>query len=183
MNTIMKRLLYVFFIIGLFCGLNTSFVAAKDYAVGESDVLQITVYEHEDLTTTARVSREGTITFPLLGKVEVLGLTIGQVEEKLAALLADGYIVNPQVNIFIEDFRSRVFYVTGEVKKPDAYKYEDDTTIIKAITVAGGFTDLAAKNRVKILRKDGDREEVIDRVEMETPVLPNDVVVVPESFF
>lgn len=180
----MKRFILTFLIVIL--GLGFAFndpANGRDYVVGESDVLQITVYDHEDLTSTVRISREGTISFPLLGKVKVLGLTLGQIEDKLAKLLADGYIINPQVSVFIEDFRSRVFYVTGEVQKPDAYKYEDDTTVIKAITIAGGFTGLAAKGGVKIIRKSGTKDEILEKVRMDETVLPNDVIVVPESFF
>ena len=243
---------------------------AQDYVVGEGDVLRIVVYDHDDLTTTARVSGEGVITFPLIGQVEVKGLTLSRIADKITSLLADGYVVNPQVNIFIQEFRSKkafimgevqkpglyvlsgqttfmgllaeaggltkdagdraiikrkanpsdknesvitvdlkrliekgdtsldvpiidgdsiyitkagVFYVTGEVKKPDAYKYEDGITIIKAITMAGGFTDKASKGRVKILRKVSGKEETLDKLSMDEPVKPNDVIVVPESFF
>lgn len=181
----MRRFLFfLVLLIGFVSGSVTFGLAQDDYKVGEADVLQITVYNHDDLKTTARVSRDGSITFPLIGRVEVLGLAIGQIEQKIAALLAAGYIVNPQVHIFIDDFRSRVFYVTGEVKKPDAYKYEDDTTLIKAITVAGGFSDIAAKSRVKILRKNHDGQEIIiERAKLDEAILPNDVIVVPESFF
>jgi polysaccharide export outer membrane protein len=79
--------------------------------------------------------------------------------------------------------KAGVFYVTGEVKKPDAYKYEEGTTLIKAVTMSGGFSDKAAKGRVKIIRKVEGREEIIEKVKMDEPVLPDDVIVVPESFF
>lgn len=244
---------------------------SQDYIIGEGDVLKITVYDHDDLTTIARVSGEGVIIFPLIGQIQVKGLTLTQISEKIASMLADGYIINPQVNIFIQEFRSKkafimgevakpglyvlpgqttflallseaggltknagdkaivkrksntpgqtenifyidlkrliekgdtsvdiniadgdsiyitkagVFYVTGEVKKPDAYKYEDGTTVIKAITMSGGFTDKASRSKVKIIRKKGDNEEeVLEKVKMDEPVLPDDVIVVPESFF
>jgi polysaccharide export outer membrane protein len=243
---------------------------AQDYIVGEGDVLKITVYDHDDLTTTARVSGDGAIVFPLIGQVEVKGLTLSQISKEISALLADGFVVDPQVNIFIQEFRSKktfimgevnkpgihvlhgnttflellseaggltkdagekaiikrksnpsdkkesiitidlkslmekgdtsldipimdgdsiyitkagVFYVTGEVRKPDAYKYEEGTTVIKAITMGGGFSDKASKGRVKIIRKVHGKEEVIENVNMDEPVLPDDVIVVPESFF
>lgn len=166
----------------LFCG--PSLAAPQDYRVGESDVLKISVYDHEDLKTTVQVSRDGNITFPLIGKVQVVGLTPSQIEQKLASLLAAGYVVNPQVQILIDGFRGRVFYVTGEVKKADAYKYEDDMTLIRAITVAGGFTDIAAKGRVKVVRKDaGGKEISIERAEFDERILPDDIIIVPESFF
>jgi polysaccharide biosynthesis/export protein len=248
----------------------STLVFAQDYIVGEGDVLRITVYDHDDLTTVARVSGDGVITFPLIGQIDVKGQTLAQISQKIASLLSDGYIINPQVNIFIQEFRSKkafimgevtkpglyvlpgqttflsvlseaggltkeagykaiikrkvnpsdrneeiitidlkrliekgdtsldvsimdgdsiyitkagVFYVTGEVKKPDAYKFEEGTTVIKAITMGGGFSDKASKGRVKIIRKKGGKEEVLEKVSMDEPVLPDDVIVVPESFF
>ena len=183
----MKRLFVVplAIVLGWLVFLGGTLAAAQqDYRVGESDVLKISVYDHEDLKTTVQVSRDGNITFPLIGKVQVLGLTTGQIEQKLASLLAAGYVVNPQVQILIDGFRGRVVYVTGEVKKPDAYKYEDDMTLIRAITVAGGFTDIAAKGRVKVVRKDAAGKEVsIDRAEFDERILADDIIIVPESFF
>ncbi|MEW6594355.1 MAG: polysaccharide biosynthesis/export family protein [Thermodesulfobacteriota bacterium] len=183
----MKRLLFFFLAITLGWPAAFGVLPAhgqQDYRVGESDVLKISVYDHDDLKTTAQVSRDGYITFPLLGKVQVVGLTLGEVEQKLATLLAAGYVVNPQVQILVEGFRGRVVYVTGEVKKADAYKYEDDMTLIRAITVAGGFTPIAAKGRVKVVRKDASgREVTIERAPFDERILPDDIIIVPESFF
>jgi polysaccharide export outer membrane protein len=79
--------------------------------------------------------------------------------------------------------RAEVFYVTGEVKKPDAFKFEEGMTVIKAVTMAGGFTDKAAPGRIRIIRKVEGKEKVIERAEMKEPVRPDDIVVVPQSFF
>ena len=76
-----------------------------------------------------------------------------------------------------------MFYINGEIKKPDAYKYAEGTTVIQAITMAGGFTDKASNGRVKIIRKVQGKEEVIEKVKMDQIVLPDDIIVVPESFF
>lgn len=243
---------------------------AQDYIIGEGDVLQITVYDHPDLATTARVSAEGTILFPLIGRVKVADLTTSNISKTISGLLADGYVVDPQVSVFIREFRSQkatiigqvnvpglynlqgyttfleilskaggltkdasdkaivkrqpdspdksesiitidlkrliemgdtsldipimdgdniyitkagLFYVTGEVKKPDAYKYEEGTTVIKAITMAGGFTDKASAGRIKIIRVVNGKEVTIEKVETYEPVLPDDVIVIPLSFF
>jgi len=246
-------------------------VTALDYLVGENDVLSVTVYDHDDLVTTVRVSGDGTIILPLLNRVEVAGLTINQISDKITALFADGYIINPQVNVFMEEFRSKkavilgqinkpglyelqgpitfleliskaggltmdvgdktiikrkkgadvqeeqsvltidmiqllekgdttqniqimdgdniyiakagVFYVSGEVTRPDAYKFEEKITVIKAITIAGGFSDKAAKGAVKIIRKIQGQDEILEKVKMDEPILPEDVIVIPESFF
>jgi polysaccharide export outer membrane protein len=79
--------------------------------------------------------------------------------------------------------KAGLFYVTGEVKKPDAYKFEEGTTVLKAITMAGGFSDKASTSRVKIIRKVKGKEEVLEKVKMDEEVLPDDIVMVPESFF
>ena len=71
----------------------------------------------------------------------------------------------------------------GEVKKPDAYKFEEGTTVIKAATMAGGFTDKASYGRIKIIRKVKGKERIIEKADMDEAVMPDDIIVVPESFF
>ncbi|BCR05783.1 hypothetical protein DESUT3_28520 [Desulfuromonas versatilis] len=241
-----------------------------NYQVGDGDVLKVTVYDNPDLDATVRVNSDGTIHFPLLGQVKVGGLSVAQVSDQLARKLADGYIVNPQVSVFVEEFRSKraiiigqvrtpglyelsgptsllelvskaggltpeagdkatikrksgpggdqeqlitvnlkdllerglatldapimdgdnvfvakaeVFYVTGEVGRPNSYRLEEGTTVIKAITMAGGFSPIASKSRVRIIRKVRGSEQILKNVSMDVPVLPEDVIVVPESFF
>jgi len=156
---------------------------ADDYVLGEGDVLKITVYDNPDLTTVERISGVGTMHFPLIGEVKLAGLTITQATKKIAQRLADGYINSPQVNIFVQDYRVSKIFVTGEVKKPDGYKFEPGTTVLRAVTLAGGFSDKASTSRVKIIRKTNKKQEVLERVKMDEPVQPGDVIVVPESFF
>ena len=79
--------------------------------------------------------------------------------------------------------KAGVFYITGEIKKPDAYKYEEGLTVIKAATMAGGFSDKAAPGRIKIIRKVDKKDTVIERADMDQVILPGDIIVVPESFF
>ncbi|RME37120.1 MAG: periplasmic polysaccharide biosynthesis/export protein [Deltaproteobacteria bacterium] len=264
----MKQLLRVFLLLVLLAASALPVLASdSDYRVGEGDVLKVTVYDHEDLTTTVRVGGDGSIIFPLIGQLKIGGLTVNGVADKLAAALADGYIVNPQVSVFVQEFRSskvvivgqvtrpglyeltgnttllelvskaggltkdagdtatvhrkteqgekviqvdlrrlleagdgtqdialrngdNVFiaqagmvYVTGEVREPDSYKVEPGMTVLKAITEAGGFTNLAARGRVKLIRKENGRENIFEKVPMNMTVRPEDVIVVPESFF
>jgi polysaccharide export outer membrane protein len=262
----------------------------EDYRLGGKDVLKIMVYGEPDLERTVRVSRDGSITFPLIGEVKVGGLTAAQVEEKLEQLLGRDYLVNPQVSVFIEEFHSKeiyilgavnnpgaypltgkanllemisraggidttkgvkigknlilirsnrnetgsdnsseetdsitidlekllkegdpslnvllhngdiiyvpkaeTFFVFGEVKKPGSYPLEKETTVVEAITMAGGFTDIAAPNRTRIIRSEGSKETTI-RVNVKNItkggdkskdiyLKPGDIIVVPESFF
>jgi polysaccharide export outer membrane protein len=163
---------------------------SKDYVIGAGDVLEISVYEEEDLYKIVRVSGDGSISYPLLGRVEVGGLTVKQVEDKITALLSKDYLVNPQVTIFIREYSH--FSVFGEVKKEGRYPLRGNLTVLEAITLAGGLTKIADPTHVKIIRTENGEEKTIyvnlkkitkggDRSE-DILVKPNDVIVVPESF-
>lgn len=241
-----------------------------DYKIGEGDVLKISVYDNPDLEKTVRVSNEGVILLPLIGPVNAKGQTAAGLSKKISSHLSDGYLVDPHVSIFVEEFRSQkvtilgeinspglyeisgdisflelvskaggftqlagraavikrqpedaqklkeiiqidlknfmekgdttvdvplkhgdaifikiaeMFYVNGEVRNPDVYKYEEKMTVIKAITMANGFTGKASSTNIKIIRKINGKEKIIKKVNMDMPVLSEDIIVVPESFF
>lgn len=240
---------------------------AENYRVGPGDVLKIDVYDHKDLQKTVRVSNNGSIAIPFIGQVHVEEMTIPEVTTTLTRLLADGYIINPQVNIFIEEFRSKkaiilgfvnkpgiaelrgattfleivsqsgglskdagdtatikrmvagrqkviivniksmveggdlsqnipiedgdtiyvskggMCYVTGEVDNPDTYPCDKETTVLKLIAQAGGFTGKASKSSVRIVRLVKNNKTTLKDVDLNTSVLSNDIIVVPESFF
>lgn len=79
--------------------------------------------------------------------------------------------------------KAGIFYVTGEVKSPASYKFQEGTTVLKAVTMAGGFTDKASTGRVKVIRMENGKEKIMEDVKMGEPIKPDDVIVVPESFF
>lgn len=254
-------------------GLNVS-----DYTLGPGDLIRVTVYGHDDLTTESRVGGDGSITLPLIGSVEVSDSTTLETEARIARLLEDGYVIKAHVTVFILEYKSKkvsvlgefvkagtvelrgdatllevisdaggitpmagdklyiqrqvlrtdpasgkvdettdvtvtvdlkklleegdlsanvpvlngdsiyvpraaFVYVTGEVRNPDAYKITKGLTVLKAITLAGGFTDMASKSRVKVLRtlEDGTLDKI--SVELDYKVQPEDIIEVPESFF
>ncbi|MFQ5455341.1 MAG: SLBB domain-containing protein [Nitrospirota bacterium] len=174
----MRRPIYISLLIFfLFRGI----LFAQDYILGPRDLLKITVYDHPDLSITVRVSEDGRITFPLLGEISVGDLTVQNLEKKLTLLLSDGYLIKPQVIIFVEEYRV-VVYVTGEVKRPGSYPYEDNMAAIKAITLAGGLTDNADEKGIKILRKRGGGE-ISYYASFEEQIMPNDVIVVSKKLF
>jgi protein involved in polysaccharide export with SLBB domain len=154
---------------------------AQDSAISNGDLLKITVYGNDDLATETVVSSEGTITFPLIGEARVGGLSVHQAEKRIAKLLSKGYLKDPHVTILITDSKN-VVYVTGEVQKPGSYKADPDTTVIKAIALAGGLTDKASPGRIKITRKVDGKESTM-KAHLGDPVKPDDVISVPESFF
>lgn len=166
-----------------------------DYRLQAEDVLRITVYEQPDLDTTARISSTGEISFPLLGKINVSGLSISELKDKIEKLLAADYLIHPQVQVFIDKYGSKQVSVLGAVKKPGKYDMypERDTTVLEAIAMAEGFSDIASQNGTRIIRKENGKEvripiKVTDVTkkgmkEKDLPLKPGDIVFVPESFF
>lgn len=278
LNRILKIQAVFLLIIFLFSNTVSNVWGGEDYIIGPQDVLEITVWDNDDLFSKAAVSLEGFINYHLIGKIKASGLTAPELADKIAELLADGYIINPQVtlevveykskkifiigeatkpgtyyltkkttlvealsmaggptkdadreiilvrpkktneggdpvspnqaeeggqfkvdlrsalegdlsqNIYIQDGDSifipkvKSFFIMGEVKHPGQYNLEKGTTVLKAISMAGGTTEKAAVNRTKIVRII-DGKEVKTKVKMDAPVQPDDIIVVPESFF
>ena len=158
------------------------------YLIHPQDTLDIKVWRNSDLDTEIEVDLEGNIRLPLLGKIKAGGLTVQQLEEKLTQLWGENYIKNPYVRVYI---RKKKIYVIGEVKEPGSFELEGKVTVLKAISMAGGFTDYAAKGTVLVLRGSGVEAQKIkvDTSEIEkggAPDLelqPGDVVTIPQSFF
>lgn len=167
----------------------------SEYQIGTENVLQIDVYygKGEKISQKVRVSSRGVITFPLVGEVEVAGLTVTGLQDRLTELLGQDYLVNPQVTVFIEEYST--VSILGEVNKPGAYPIKGRLTVLELISLAEGFTKIAAPNKAKVMRTnpDGSREEIQVRVsdiinkdsgDKDNVVLrAGDMVVVPESLF
>ncbi len=131
-----------------------------DYLVGPGDVLSISVYDNPDLATKVRVSSTGTIVMPLLGQVDVNKLSVPAITEKLTHLLAGGYIVNPQVNVFVDEYRSKKVVVLGSVRSPGLIELNGPTTFLELISKAGGF-DKDAGDTATIKRTIKGKTDVI----------------------
>lgn len=119
--------------------------AQTDYVIGPQDVLTVTVYDHADLSGRFSVEADGTLTFPLIGRVKAAGLTLRVLEETLRNQFADGFLKNPQVAVSIDEYKSQRVFVMGEVRGPGAYQLTGDMTIIEALAKAGGVTQTAAE--------------------------------------
>lgn len=260
--------------------------AAKDYTVGGYDVLDITVYEEQDLSRQGiRVSADGYISFPLINRVAVGGLTTSDIEIIISNRLAEGqFMIDAHVSVTVSDYRSKQFmalgpvkipgsyplkaqervldaiskaggimadqagsevmiirtenpntanerklvvrinlqalldqgdqmsnllledrdllyiskaerfYIIGQVQQPGSFLYLDkNITLVEAISMAGGFTNIAARNRTRIVRMENGMEKIIEvkvdaitkagKKGQDVRILPGDVIVIPESFF
>ena len=122
------------------------------YTVGVDDLLEISVLQPDELLRVVNVAPDGTVTFPYIGTVKVKGLTIAEIQQKVQNALADGYMKYPVVVVSLQESRSRRFFVYGEVMKPGTYAIAENTTVLRAISVAGGFSKFGSSSRVKVLR-------------------------------
>lgn len=164
---------------------------AVDYLIGPGDLLSIEVLEAPDLNTEARVSTQNTISFPLLGKVEVGGLTSQDAEQRITELLTEKYMNDPHVVVAIKEFRSQRVAVIGSVKNPGTYELLGKGNLLDALALAGGLTDNASQ--IAYVTRKGkqgkeksvqiDLNELLDegQTDLNVPINMGDVVYVPEA--
>jgi protein involved in polysaccharide export with SLBB domain len=166
----------------------------SQYTVGPEDVLQVQTIQPEQLSINATVSPDGFISFPYIGNIKVKDKTLTEIQEEITKYLADGYMKYPIVVVTLQESKSRKFFVYGEVNKPGTYPLEEQTTVLRAISMAGGFTKYGSSSRVKILKSQAkgpgyetvkvDIGQVMEGNAHEDPVLSSgDIVVVSEGIF
>lgn len=134
----------------------SSLIVTTDYILGPEDVLEITVWRNVDLSKTVTVRPDGKISLPLIGDVSAVGKTTVQLADEISGKLKE-YKENPQVTILVKEVNSYAIYVLGEVAHPGKFPLKSKTTLLQAVTVAGGFTPTAARNKIVVFRfaKDG----------------------------
>jgi polysaccharide export outer membrane protein len=169
--------------------------APVDYQLRPLDLLDIRVFQEDDLTMTNKVSQAGTLTFPLIGSVKVSGLKVHEAEILVTDKLKDGYIKNPQVTILVKEYAARRVSVLGEVKKPGTVEIppEEALTLLQAVAYAGGFQNVAKTDEVVVRRMIEGKENKTkvnatklmraDAAECDYPLEPGDIVYVPTRFF
>jgi len=164
-------------------------IFVKAYRIGPGDLLEIKVFEVDQLNQVVRVSEDGSITLPLLGRIEIEGLTQSGVVQKLTTLLQAKYVKNPQVTVFIKEYKSQQVAVIGAVEKPGNYELVGRKNLLQMISQAGGLTDKAT-DEIFVLRDAGDGAAssipidlkdlmVNGNQKLNIPIEPNDVINVP----
>lgn len=163
-----------------------------DYVLQPQDVLRVTVFQEEEINKQGLVSisQEHTVTLPLLQTVSLKGLTVRQAEDKIRALYDKDYLVNPQVNVFVEKYVERSVNVVGAVNKAGRIPFpqERGLTIVQALAMADGHSRLANLKQVRLTRRQNDDSttETIDVDAImkgnreDVLLMPDDTVVVPE---
>jgi len=123
----------------------------SEYVVGAQDVLKVTVFDEPTMSGTYRVDSDGSVQYPMLGRVAVAGLRVRDIEQMIRTKLEDGYIKRAQVAVDVEQFRSRSIFIVGEVRSPGKYPMAASMSLIEALAAAGSTTPTAS-TEVLILR-------------------------------
>lgn len=132
--------------------------AGASYIVGPQDVLTITSYDQAEMTGRFTVETDGSFTYPLIGRVQVGGMTLRAVEALLEKeLAAQGFFKDPQITVSVEQYRSQKIYIVGEVRTPGAYPLSGDMRLVEALALAGSTTPTASGEIVVVHASDEGR--------------------------
>jgi len=160
-----------------------------DMSLGPADVFEVRVYGEPELTSTYRVSPEGSIDFPLIGRVAVKGMAPAQVADEIRGRLSS-YVKHPQVSVFVKEINSKKVTVYGQVQHPGTVNFVESMTITQALSIAGGLSAMAARDRIRVTRvRDGKAEtfqvnlKEVSAGNVTYYLQPGDEIFVPERAF
>ena len=163
-----------------------------DYRVGPGDKIQISVYGHDDMSQVVEVRSDGTINYPMVGDLLVAGKSVSQIDDEITKILGRDYLVDPQVNVDVQEYRSQWVTILGEVRNPGRYVLKRDMRIVDLLAEAGGATKEAG-SEILITREGapGEQKKQIvlgrdkllskDNLDSNIPLVHGDIVVVREQ--
>lgn len=167
---------------------------SPSYDLHPNDLIEVKVFQEDDLQSTLRIGRDGTVNFPLIGAVRVGGKSAQDAAREIRELLAKNYLVNPQVSVTVKEYSKRRFTVLGEVQRPGAYDLPDHDSIglLEAIGMAGGYTRIAEPAKITLKRVVNGHESILrinakkmarDSGTGSIEIKPGDVLTVGERLF
>jgi protein involved in polysaccharide export with SLBB domain len=168
--------------------------APSGYQLSANDQIAVEVFGEDDLRTGARLNSDGAVSLPLLGSVRLAGLTLNQAAGRLTELYGRDYLVNPKVNVTLIGYAKRRFTVLGQVSRPGSYEMpegsQEGIDLLEAIAIAGGYTRIAAPERISVKRRDQIMRVDAKRLARSAggsrgsfPIEPGDTITVGESIF
>jgi protein involved in polysaccharide export with SLBB domain len=139
--------------------------APAGYILSPTDQVAVEVFGEEDLRTSGRLNPEGNLSVPLLGSIHLAGLTLTQAVSKLTELYSRDYLVNPKINVTLLSYARRRFTILGQVGKPGVIDMPDSNPegidLLEAIAMAGGYTRIAAPERITVRRHNANGDQVL----------------------
>jgi polysaccharide export outer membrane protein len=170
--------------------------APPGYILTANDQVAVEVFGEDDLRTNGRLNPEGNLSVPLLGSIHLAGLTLTQAASRLTDLYGRDYLVSPKVNVMLLGYAKRRFSILGQVNRPGSYEMPDSSPggidLLEAIAMAGGYTRIAAPERVTVRRQSGGAGDQIFKINAKRftkgsgggfHVEPGDTITVGESIF
>ena len=170
--------------------ISSTFTLASDsnYKIGPGDVIEISVWRDESLNRKVAVPPDGIIAFPLIGDINVKGMTVADIRNSVTKKL-DAYIKDAVVTVMLIEINSMRAYVIGKVNKPGEYPILMDTSVVQMLSMAGGLNPFASERNIHILRKENNKtfkipfnyREVLRGKNLEQNIIlqQGDVIVVP----
>ena len=169
--------------------------SSPDYLIGPLDQLEVFVWRAPELSTKVTVRPDGRISTPLVEDMVAAGKTPSDLAKDLERVLLQ-YVKTPQVTVIVSDFTStfdQQVRVLGEAQKPIALPYQSGMTVLDVMVAVGGLTEFAAGNKATLIRGVGENRQSYrlrlddllrkGRISANVPVLPGDVILIPESVF
>jgi polysaccharide export outer membrane protein len=162
--------------------------ASQDYILGAEDSVEVQVWKNPDLSRTVIVRPDGKISLPLIGDVQVAGLTPTQLAEAVTEKLKLYYKEPAQVTVIVNPVNSYTIYLLGEIRGQGKHTVRSGTTFLQAVSIAGGFTPFAAKSRITVRRRDNEGrdiaipvsyKDVINGNQTNIVLRPGDIIIVP----
>lgn len=166
----------------------------QTYVLSPNDMVELKVYQEDDLATKFRIAKDGTANLPLIGVVTLGGKTVEQGTRLVRDLFDKDYLVNPQITLTVVEYAKRRFTVLGQVQKPGSFEMpnEEDVTLLQAIAMAGGYTRLANPSKITVARTgDGHKTTIAvdgrslakDENTKSFLIQPDDTITVAERLF
>ncbi len=133
------------------------YIPPADFFLGPEDVVEISVWGNQDLSREVTVRPDGFISIPLIGDVLAADSTAEELSDRIAYRLED-YLTNPNVSVHLREANSYFFFVLGEVNNPGKFQVKSYASVLQGISMAGGFTPFAARNKIQIIRLDKSKK-------------------------
>jgi protein involved in polysaccharide export with SLBB domain len=165
---------------------------SSNHVLAPNESIQIKVFNEPDLDTSLRIAEDGKISFPLIGELNVGGLTVQKARALLRDKLAARFLVNPQVSITVVEMKKRLFTVLGQVQRPGTYRFPDHSTLslVEVVGIAGGYTRLANPSRITVKRQTANQVFKLDGKRMASDpntkpfnIQAGDIITVGERLF
>ena len=125
---------------------------SKQYILGPEDVIEVLVWREDDLSKEVTIRPDGKVSLPLIGDIQAAGLTTEYLKETITKRLKE-FIDNPTVSVIVAQINSMRIFIQGEVMTPGVYQLRNYTTVLQAISLAGGFNEWAKRKKIIIIRE------------------------------